>query len=86
MRLMTRLVPVLFVLWSTHASAMDLFGGHHVGMPGHEVAATRHGGQQDDGPRGGGGGYGAPEPVTTVALALGAGAAGVAAWRRRKGR
>jgi hypothetical protein len=40
----------------------------------------------DDKHEGHEGGYGAPEPVTMVGLALGAGAAGLAAWRVRRKR
>ncbi len=32
------------------------------------------------------GGYGAPEPITVVAVALGAGTVGLAAWRARRKR
>ena len=46
--------------------------------------ASDHRGRGDE--RGHHGGYGAPEPVTMVGLALGAGAVGVAAWRKRRKR
>jgi hypothetical protein len=48
--------------------------------------------ERDDGPKGEKrhegreGGFGAPEPVTVVGVALGAGVAGLAAWRARRKR
>jgi hypothetical protein len=43
-------------------------------------------GRGDEHARGEGRGYGAPEPLTMVAVALGAGTVGLAAWRVRRKR
>ena len=64
------------------AVVVCLLAGSSAWARGDEQGNENGQGQNHDGK----GSYGAPEPITMVAIALGAGTVGLAAWRARRKR